>query len=214
MDRLIQGIAKFQRDVYPSHRVLFEKLAKGQDPKFLLIACSDSRVSLEWILQTGPGDVFVTRNAGNIVPPHGPTDAGIAAVEYGVAALNVPHIVVMGHSGCGAMKGLLNPAGLDAVPDVRSWVNISREARRSFDATGIDPNAPEALETLVKLNVRLQLDHLRTHPKVIAALQAGKLQLHGWYYEIGSGAVQVYDAGADRWVAVSAFYATEEVTHV
>lgn len=214
MDRLIQGIAKFQRDVYPAHRELFETLAKGQEPKALFVTCSDSRISLEWILQTGPGDVFVTRNAGNTVPPHGPTDAGIAAVEYGVAALKIPDIVVMGHSGCGAMKALLNPAGLDAVPDVRNWVNLSREARRAFDATGMKPDAPEALETLVKLNVQLQLDHLRTHPKVKAALQAKTLQLHGWYYDIGSGAVQVHDPGADRWVAVSEYYATKEATHV
>jgi carbonic anhydrase len=213
MNRFIQGIQNFQRDVYPAHRELFQRLASGQNPEALFIACSDSRVSLEWLTQTGPGDLFVCRNAGNIAPRHGETDAVTAAIEYAVSALKVKDIVVKGHSDCGAMKGLLNPGALDALPDVRNWLRHSQEARRAFDAMQIDPKSPQALETLNKLNIRLQLDNLRTHPKVRVALRAGTLNLHGWYYDIHSGTVQAWDADANAWVPVNQHYAPISAKH-
>jgi carbonic anhydrase len=223
MDRFIQGIQNFQRDVYPAHRELFQRLASGQNPEALFIACSDSRVSLEWLTQTGPGDLFVCRNAGNIAPRHGETDAVTAAIEYAVSALKVKDIVVKGHSDCGAMKGLLNPGALNAMPEVRNWLRHSQDARRAFDSTHMGPSAPEALETLSKLNIRLQLENLRTHPQVRTALRAGTLSLHGWYYDIHSGTVQAWDADAQGWVAVNESYspisskhedALEDVRHV
>jgi carbonic anhydrase len=213
MNRFIQGIQSFQRDVYPVHRELFQRLASGQNPEALFIACSDSRVSLEWLTQTGPGDLFVCRNAGNIAPKHGETDAVTAAIEYAVSALKVKDIVIKGHSDCGAMKGLLNPGALDSMPDVRNWLRHSEEARRAFESAHIDPKAPNALETLNKLNIRLQLDNLRTHPRVRAALRAGTLNLHGWYYDIHSGTVQAWDADADKWVAVNESYVPISARH-
>jgi carbonic anhydrase len=197
LNRIIEGIRQFQKDVYPAHRHLFQRLAAGQSPEALFIACSDSRVSLEWLTQSGPGDLFVCRNAGNIAPVYGHADAVSSAIEYAVCALKVRDIVVKGHSDCGAMKGLLNPSALAELPDVRGWLRNAEEARR-----GLDPNAPGALETLTKLNIRLQMDHLRTHPSVDAAVRAGALELHGWYYDIGSGTVEEWDAARDRWAAV------------
>jgi carbonic anhydrase len=222
VDRIIQGVQQFQRDVYPAHRGLFERLAGGQSPEALFIACSDSRVSLEWLTQSKPGDLFVCRNAGNIVPIYGYTDAVSAAIEYAVSALGVKDIVVKGHSDCGAMKGLLLPAALADMADVRGWLRHAEEARRAFEAAHVGRRHPEALPALTKLNVRVQLDHLRTHPRVAAALREGTLALHGWYYEIASGIVQAWDAADNRWVAVHEPYtaisgrnaeATEEAFH-
>ena len=206
MNRIIQGIQNFQRDVYPVHRDLFHRLAAGQSPEALFIACSDSRVALELLTQTGPGDIFVCRNAGNIAPVHGNADAVTAAIEYAVSALKVRDIVVKGHSDCGAMKGLLNPAALEKMPDVRGWLLHAQDARQALENSGVDPKSPEALETVTKLNIRLQLEHLRTHPGVRTALRAGTLNLHGWYYRIDSGAVEAWDVGGSRWVPVHDAY--------
>jgi carbonic anhydrase len=206
MNRIIQGIQNFQKDVYPAHRDLFNRLATGQTPEALFIACSDSRVALELLTQTGPGDLFVCRNAGNIAPVHGHNDAVTAAIEYAVSALKVRDIVVKGHSDCGAMKGLLNPAALEKMPDVRGWLQHSEEARRALDAAGIDPQSPVALETVTKLNIRLQVEHLRSHPPVRAAVGSGSLRLHGWYYRIDSGSVEAWDVDSSRWVPVHDAY--------
>lgn len=206
MNRFIQGIQNFQRDVYPIHRDLFHRLAAGQSPEALFIACSDSRVALELLTQTGPGDLFVCRNAGNIAPAHGHMDAVTAAIEYAVSALKVKDIIVKGHSDCGAMKGLLNPDALHAMPDVRGWLTHSEEARRAMESAGIHAHAPEALETVTKLNIRVQIEHLRTHPQVRAAVRAGALSLHGWYYRIDSGDVHAWDVDTNIWVPVHEAY--------
>jgi carbonic anhydrase len=213
MNRFIQGIQHFQSAVYPERRDLFQRLATGQTPEALFIACSDSRVALELLTQTGPGDIFVCRNAGNIAPVHGQNDAVSGAIEYAVSALKVKDIVVKGHSDCGAMKGLLNPAALAEMPVVAGWLKNAEEARLSLDAAGIDPQAPEALETITKLNIRLQLEHLCTHPSVRDALRAGNLQLHGWYYRIDTGVVEAWDADRDTWSPVTESYAPISARH-
>jgi carbonic anhydrase len=206
VNRIIEGIQHFQRDVYPAHRDLFRRLASGQSPEALFIACSDSRVSLEWLTQSGPGDLFVCRNAGNIAPVYGHADAVSAAIEYAVSALGVKDIVVKGHSDCGAMKGLLDPPALSAMPDVRGWLRHAEEARRALEAANVDPDDPGALQALTRLNIRLQVDHLRTHPQVRDAVAAGRVKLHGWYYEIATGTVQAWDTATNRWVGVHESY--------
>jgi carbonic anhydrase len=213
MNRIIQGIQQFQQNVFPANRELFERLATGQSPEALFIACSDSRVSLEWVTQSGPGDLFVCRNAGNIAPVYGYTDAISSAIEYAVSALRVKDIVICGHSDCGAMKGLLHPEKLSAMPDVRGWLRHSEEARRSLETGEIDVNHPDALSTVTRLNIRLQLDHLRTHPQVRSALAAGTLKLHGWYYRIDSGAVEAWDSATEHWVPVHESYAPVGAEH-
>jgi carbonic anhydrase len=206
VNRLIEGIQEFQKNVYPAHRDLFHRLATGQNPEALFIACSDSRVSLEWLTQSGPGDLFVCRNAGNIAPVYGHPDAVSAAIEYAVSVLKVRDIVIKGHSDCGAMKGLLNPAVLAELPDVRGWLHHSEEARRALDSVHMDPQHPDALPSLIKLNIRLQVDHLRTHPSVRTALEDGRLRLHGWYYDIQSGNVEAWDAAGNCWTPVQEGY--------
>jgi len=202
MNRIIQGIEQFQRDVFPANRELFARLASGQKPEALFIACSDSRVSLEWITQCGPGDLFVCRNAGNMAPRFSRGDDVSATIEYAVSALRVQDIVICGHSDCGAMKALLNPASLNDMPQVKSWLRHGKEARQALDKAKINRPSLNSLVELTKLNVRLQLDRLSVHPKVRAQLRAGALELHGWYYRIDTGEVQAWEAAEDRWVAV------------
>jgi carbonic anhydrase len=202
MNRIIQGIQQFQRDVFPANRELFARLASGQKPEALFIACSDSRVSLEWITQCGPGDLFVCRNAGNMAPRFSRGDDVSATIEYAVCALGVRDIVVCGHSDCGAMKALLNPASLKDMPQVKSWLRHAHPARQALSKTQISQPSAETLVTLTKLNVRLQLDRLGVHPKVQAQVRAGALELHGWYYRIDTGEVEAWQAAEDRWVAV------------
>ncbi|MCU1232346.1 MAG: carbonate dehydratase [Candidatus Solibacter sp.] len=202
MNRLIQGIQQFQRDVFPANRELFARLASGQKPEALFIACSDSRVSLEWITQCGPGDLFVCRNAGNMAPRFSRGDDVSATIEYAVSALGVRDIVVCGHSDCGAMKALLNPASLKDMPHVKSWLRNASEARLALRKAQLSQPSAETLVTLTKLNVRLQLDRLSVHPKVQTQLRAKALELHGWYYQIDTGEVEAWQAAEDRWVAV------------
>jgi carbonic anhydrase len=202
MNRIIQGIQQFQKEVFPANRELFARLASGQKPEALFIACSDSRVSLEWITQCGPGDLFVCRNAGNMAPRFSRGDDVSATIEYAVSALGVRDIVVCGHSDCGAMKALLNPASLKDMPHVRSWLRHAHQARQALGKTQISHPTAETLVRLTKLNVRLQLDRLGVHPKVQTQVRAGALELHGWYYRIDTGEIEAWQAGEDRWVAV------------
>jgi carbonic anhydrase len=199
MERIVQGIQRFQKDVFPHNRELFQKLASGQSPEALFIACSDSRVSLDLITQTSPGDLFVSRNAGSIIPAYGQSDAMSATIEYAVAVLDVKYIVVCGHSDCGAMKALLHPDSVKSLPEVRQWLRHAEGARRALDHSEELTNG-EALAAVTKLNIRLQLEHLRTHPLVFARTRDRGLQLHGWYYHIGSGQVQVWQETEGRWL--------------
>ena len=199
MKRLLAGAATFGREVFPARRALFAELAQGQSPHTLFITCADSRVSPGLITQTRPGELFVLRNIGNIVPGYGEMLGGVsAAVEYAVMALGVAHIVVCGHTDCGAMKAMLDPHAhrLDDMPTVRSWLQHAEAAERVADALS-PPGAPPLLGALVEENVRLQLTHLRTHPSVAAGLALNTLSLHGWIYDIAHGTVSVIDE-ADR----------------
>jgi carbonic anhydrase len=202
MNRIIQGIRQFQQEVFPANRELFARLASGQKPEALFITCSDSRVSLEWITQCGPGDLFVCRNAGNMAPRSSGGDDVSATIEYAVSALGVRDIVVCGHSDCGAMKALLNPMSLAGMPHVKSWLRHAREARAALGKAKMERPGEETLARLTKLNVRLQLDRLSAHPKVKPQLRDGVLDLHGWYYRIDTGEVQAWQPGEDRWVEV------------
>jgi len=202
MNRIIEGIRQFQRDVFPANRELFARLATGQKPEVLFIACSDSRVSLEWITQSGPGELFVCRNAGNMVPRGNKADDVSATIEYAVTVLGVRDIVVKGHSDCGAMKALLHPEALTDLPHVRTWIRQADEARQGLDKAELEKPTPETLEKVTKLNVRLQMDRLSAHPKVHAKLLAGELDVHGWYYKIATGEIQAWQPGEHEWVAV------------
>ena len=197
MDDIFSGASRFRCDVFPSHKDLYARLAThGQQPKALIVSCSDSRVVPELITQSGPGELFVCRNAGAIVPPYGDGETGgvSATIEYAVSALGVRDIVVCGHSDCGAMKGLLNPDALKAMPSVAAWLGHGRAACEVVrDAYPADLSASERLTALIQENVVAQLAHLRTHPSVASALAQGRLTLHGWVFDLATGALEVLD---------------------
>jgi len=194
MQKLLQGIHHFQDNVFSSQRELFERLAEGQHPDALFITCSDSRISPNLITQTEPGELFIIRNAGNIVPPYGAANGGEGAtIEFAVVGLGIQHIIVCGHSHCGAMKGLLHPEGLTGMPMMAAWLGHAEATRRIARQKYEDRPAEALLNVAVQENVLVQLENLRTHPAVAAALAGGKLKLHAWVYKIETGQVFAYD---------------------
>jgi|SRR5581483_527901 len=199
MQKILRGIHHFQQHVFPEKRELFERLASGQNPETLFVGCSDSRIALDLLTQTGPGDLFVCRNAGNIVPPYGEPDAVSASIEYAVCVLGIRDIVVCGHSDCGAMKALVHPEALDEMPHVRDWLRHAEGAKRAAREIARGLSQGELLSSITKLNARLQLEHLGTHPHVFARLQTRQLSLHAWCYDIGSGAVERWNGDSRSW---------------
>lgn len=198
MHRLLAGYARFRNNVFPSHKQLFEKLAKGQQPEALFITCSDSRVMPEMILQCEPGQIFPIRLAGNLVPTPGKDGDGIAAtIEYAIRALKVRDVILCGHTGCGAMKELLEQAHTRDLPDTTSWLEHAGASSKWLRSTLRDVktiSAEDKLNLVIEANVVSQLEHLRQHDAVRDGLESGTLKLHGWIYDILSGEIRALDA--------------------
>lgn len=193
MRKLIAGLHHFQSQIFLSQKELFERLAQGQSPDALFITCSDSRINPNLITQTSPGDLFILRNAGNIVPAYGATNGGEGAtIEFAVAGLNIKDIIICGHSFCGAMKGLLTPEILDDMPMMKTWLSYADATRRIVQENYEPLDSAESLNVAIQENVLVQLENLRTHPTVSARLARGELNLHGWVYKIETGEVFSY----------------------
>lgn len=205
MQRFVNGIKQFQQEVFPAHRELFANLAAGQKPSVLFITCGDSRIVPDLLMQTKPGELFILRNAGNIIPPYSDNSGGVTAtIEYAVVALNIPNIVVCGHSNCGAMKAMLHPEQLQGMSKVSEWLRHSEAAARVVSENYPELSDSERLEILVKENVIAQIENLKTHAPVAARLARGAVQVYGWYYDIRTGDVQAYDAAAGDFVPLDA----------
>ncbi|MBC8089819.1 MAG: carbonic anhydrase [Phycisphaerae bacterium] len=201
MQKLIKGLHAFQRDVFTTQRELFERLAGGQTPDALFITCSDSRINPNLITQTEPGDLFILRNAGNIVPPYGPSGGGEAAtVEFAVAALGVKDIIVCGHSHCGAVKGMLDESLVADTPAVKSWLEHAEITKRVMRENYGELQGDRLLSACVQENVLAQLDNLKTHPSVAARLTSGRINLHAWVYTFETGQVFAYDPSHGQFV--------------
>lgn len=202
MTDIIGRVFEFETRVFRDNSDLYGKLAtQGQSPKALMISCADSRVVPEQIMQAQPGDLFVCRNAGNIVPPFGQTNGGVTAtVEYAVQVLGVTEIIVCGHSDCGAMKGLMNPSSVASMPSVAGWLRHAHAAHEVVSASYPDLDSAEAVRAASLENVSLQLAHLRTHPSVATAIARGTLALHGWFVDIHAGVMLGLDGGTGRFV--------------
>jgi len=210
MPHFAAGVVRFQNEVFPKKKDLFEKLSRGQSPEALFITCSDSRIETAMITQTDPGELFICRNAGNIVPPHVNFTGGMtASIEFAVAALKVPHIVICGHTECGAMKGAMNPQGLDSLPHVREWLGYSKAAVDVVNEIAPDASDEERMKLLLEQNVILQIQHLKTHPSVAARLAKGDLVIHGWVYDIKTGDVNAFDEGSARFIPVDKRYSDD-----
>lgn len=194
MKKLLDGFIRYKREVYPQHRERFLELALQQNPDTLLIGCSDSRVVPGVLLQTGPGELFVCRNAGNVAPAYGEQAGGVSAtIEYAVQVLKVKHVVVCGHSDCGAMKAALHPEKLTGLPGVAQWLRHAERAVAVVNETCGSVSEHRKLELLIEENVLSQLDNLMTHPTVAAKVRTGALELHGWVFDIPHCELKVYD---------------------
>lgn len=190
----IDGYKKFRRDVFPLKRELYERLATGQSPHTLFVTCSDSRMAPDLILQTNPGELFIVRNAGNMIPPYGGMTGGVAAtIEYGLVALGIRQIIVCGHSDCGAMKGVLHPELVKDLPTVSAWLRNGSAARLVTLECYPGLSEQEQLEVLTRENILAQVDNLRTHPSVAALMAKGALAVDAWHYAIATGELTAYD---------------------
>ena len=199
LDRLKAGILQFQAEVHADKAEEYHLAATTpQQPHTLIIACADSRVDVETITSAGPGEVFLSRNIGNMVPTYGQMLGGVSAViEYAVTALKVKHIAVCGHSDCGAMKALLHPESTEKMPTVRSWLMNGHAALSVANSRSQPDDSPaQRMRTITEENVLMQLVHLQTHPSVAGALARGELSISGWIYDIGTGEVTIVESGS------------------
>ena len=208
MQRLIEGLRKFQQEVFPLKKELFERLASSQTPSTLFITCADSRVVPDLFTQSEPGEIFVIRNAGNIVPAYTRSPGGVTAtIEYSVAILGVKHIVICGHTDCGAMKALLHPESLTGVPAVAEWLGQADATRRVVLDNYKGEDESTQVNAMIRENVLVQLQNLQTHPSVLSRVASGDLMLYGWIYNIGTGDVESFDAGKQSFIRLDGSYA-------
>ena len=199
MQRLIEGVHKFRTDAFGNYRKLFRKLSqKGQNPHTLFITCSDSRVLAELITQSKPGDLFVVKNVGNIVPPanvRGDTNSTAAAIEFAVTTLRVSDIVICGHSQCGAIAAMLgkNPVS-NSTPHLRDWLNLAAPVLETLKRDYTHLHETTARETAAaEENVLFGLDNLHSYSCVQDRLMDGTLRLHGWFFKIATAELFAFD---------------------
>ena len=193
INRILRGVSRFQREVYPEHRELFERLALGQRPRALFITCADSRIDPCLLTQTKPGDLFICRVIGNVVPPYPDAVGGVSAtIEYAVGVLGVEDVIVCGHTDCGVMKSVVNPEAVKDLPAVAAWVDYAQPAR---ERAGSDD-----LLALIEQNVVQQIENLKTHPAVSHRIGKLDLGLHGWVYHIADGLVTRLETETGRFV--------------
>ena len=203
MKEVIEGFLKFQREAFVERTALFQQLATRQNPRTLFISCSDSRLVPELVTQREPGDLFVIRNAGNIVPSFGPEPGGVtASVEYAVAALGVEDIVICGHSNCGAMKAIATCQCLEPMPAVSHWLRYA-DAAKAVVEKKTWASETDKVNGMVQENVIAQLNNIKTHPSVAVGLRDHTLRLHGWFYDIETGDIQALDKNTKSFVSLS-----------
>ncbi|MBZ9784552.1 carbonic anhydrase [Pseudomonas sp. REP124] len=201
LKHIVDGFLHFHHEVFPQQEELFKKLATAQSPRAMFITCADSRIVPELITHSSPGDLFVTRNVGNVVPPYGQMNGGVStAIEYAVLALGVQHIIICGHSDCGAMRAVLNPHTLEKMPTVKAWLQHAEVAKTMVHDNCNCASETETMHVLTEENVIAQLQHLRTHPSVASRIANGHLYIHGWVYDIETSKIKAYDADQGRFL--------------
>jgi carbonic anhydrase len=201
--RIISGLNDFQQNYFKAHQDLFQRLSHGQTPEILFITCCDSRIAPNLLTQTEPGEIFIIRNMGNIIPPYGTSNSSEGAgIEYAVQALNIKEIIICGHSLCGSIKGLLQLQNLyDQMPLVYDWLKVYGESiRRIIGENYSEYSGEELLSIATQTNVLNQIANLETYPVVRSRLHAGKLHLHAWVYEIETGRILAYDVKQNQFV--------------
>jgi len=202
MKNLLPGLRKFSESVFNTRKPLFESLANGQTPHTLLITCSDSRIDPNLITQTEPGELFVVRNAGNIIPPFGSSQGGEeAAIEFAIDGLKVSNIVICGHSHCGAMAALMNRVNIDALPSMKKWLGHAQATKRIVESSS--GGKETQLIKVIEENILVQSHNLKTHPAVSNALRQGRIRIFGWVYNFENGMVNLYDKKQNRFIPSS-----------
>lgn len=201
LERLVEGHKRFLAEEFPRKKSKFHLLAESQSPEWLFITCSDSRVVPDLILGTGPGDLFISRNAGNVVPVNANDVDGVTAtIEYAVEVLKVKHAILCGHSDCGALKAAIAPEALATLPRARRWLHHVESAFNHRQPLNPADGDGAELASLIRGNVVAQLANLKAQPAVAWALSHGRLGVHGWYYDILSGQIERYDERSRRFV--------------
>ncbi len=204
MQNLVKGVHHFQNQLFEQHRELFEQLSDGQAPSTLFITCSDSRIVPNLFTQTGPGELFTLRNAGNIVPPYGASNGGESpTIEYAISVLGIQHVVVCGHSGCGAIKALLNPESVAHMPAIVNWLNQAEATRRIVNENYPELTGADRIDIAIKENVLVQIENLETHPAIRAGLGRGKMKLHAWVYSLETAEVLAFSDEAQAFLPLS-----------
>jgi carbonic anhydrase len=201
LQRLEEGVRRFQTDIFPQQAGMFAQAAsEKQSPHTLFITCADSRIDPIALTSSSTGEIFVARNIGNMVPAYGDMLGGVSAViEFAVSSLCVRHIVVCGHSHCGAMQGLLDPASIATMPTVESWLHNAHAALIVAETLHTESLKAQTnhqlIDILTEQNVLLQMQHLKTHPSVAGAIARRHLTISGWIYNIGTGEVRIAPDG-------------------
>lgn len=208
MKKLINGIVKFRKDVLPGYRDHFAKLALGQSPDALYIGCSDSRVAVNVFASTDPGDLFVVRNVGNLVPPYKENPQSTAeqsegaAIEFALNNLNVSNIIVCGHSECGAMQALTAGRNKLRASRLKEWLKHGEIDFENLNFSFSPPSDLAEHNRLSQINVLHQIENLKTYPAVQERLKAGKLALHAWWFELSQADVYAYEDAQNRFVLI------------
>lgn len=205
---ILDGNEMFKNSYFKKHeKELLDLVEYGQSPKALFIGCADSRVVPNLITQSAPGDLFVLRNVGNFVAPYKPDEdyhATASGIEYAVSALEVSEIIICGHTHCGAIASLYT--NIDEKPFIhtKKWLSLGKDAQSlAIRTLGEDANKDELLRLTEKLSVVSQIEHLLTYPFVKERVDAGKLHVHGWMYDIANGDIEYYDPDAQEFKSLA-----------
>lgn len=203
--RIVEGVKKFQAEVYPAEREMFERLRGRQQPMAMFITCADSRVVPNLFTQTGPGDFFVERNPGNLVPPYSDFVGGVSSgVEYGMLVLKVPLVIICGHTDCGVMKGLLHADQVNGLPAMQEWMRHASDVRHRIMRDHSNATGEEKLRLITEYNVLAQIENLRSHPSVHSRVTSGEVEIRGWVYDIGEGSIWAADPESGRFKKIGA----------
>ena len=210
MQQLVKGVREFLTNIHPKKEGLFRKLGNGQSPHTMMVTCSDSRIDPALITQTEPGELFVIRNAGNMIPPWKASSGGEgASVEFGVNALKVRNIIVCGHACCGAMAALAKGADLSQLPATAAWLQYAEATRQRH--AGREKEGRGGVDGFVEENVLVQVQNLKTHPAVSTALKEGRLLISGWVYDFRDGDIRIYSLSRENFISVRELGAAADV---
>ncbi|MDR3612778.1 MAG: carbonic anhydrase [Candidatus Obscuribacterales bacterium] len=204
MLRLMHGLHQFEKEVHTSNQDFFARLAQKQSPDAIFITCSDSRIDPNLLTGTAPGELFIIRNAGNIVPDYNEHIGGEAAsIEFAIEVLGVKDIIVCGHSQCGAIRGLLNPDSLTEMPTVSQWLKHAERTKRILSDNYHEQDSDCVHNIAVQENVLVQMENLRTLPCIARKVMKREIEIHGWVYEIESGRVYIYDPVDEEFLPIT-----------